>query len=104
MSSNASSTILSQNEEMNVDNFEQYVSIISELRNHYTCELILFRGQPCDKPLIPKLGRKELISEVSNIKLFEKEIFTDFRKRYLAYSQKVYSNNWDLLALGQHYG
>ena len=90
--------------EHNITSFDNFVHTISKLKNHFSTDLILFRGQPCDKPLKPSLGRDDLIKKTQDIGKFEKELFSDFRKRYIAYSQMQYNNDWDLLALGQHHG
>lgn len=63
-------------------------------------QLFLFRGQLIDKPLIPKIGRLG----ISDVKVFENDLFEDFSKRYVAFSEKKYDNALDLLALGQHFG
>ena len=87
-----------------ISNFDEYVERISSLIDTGLEGFILFRGQPCDKPLIPKLGRPDILEHVSELKTFERKLFSDFKKRYVAYNNKVYSNDWDLLALGQHHG
>nr|WP_288836348.1 FRG domain-containing protein [uncultured Flavobacterium sp.] len=81
-------------------NFKDYLEFIADLGDTFTQEVCLFRGQLCDKPLIPKLGRLGLES----IKDFEANVFSDFRKRYIAFSPRSYDTDFDLLALGQHYG
>jgi len=50
------------------------------------------------------LGRPEIRDRIKDLTLFEKALFQDFSKRYHAFSNRSYSNDWDLLALGQHYG
>lgn len=83
-----------------VESFKEYIEFIADLGDTITQNTCLFRGQLCDKPLIPKIGRLGL----SEIAEFEKAIFDDFGKRYLAYSPRSYQNDLDLLALGQHFG
>jgi FRG domain len=90
----------SNTDTIGINSFNDYTETIAALGDAFTQNLCLFRGQLCDKPLIPKLGRLN----IDNIKEFEKNIFADFQKRYLAYSSKTYTNNFDLLALGQHFG
>ena len=88
-----------------IKSFEDFIKRISSLEEYHQDNLLLFRGQPCDKPLLPKLGRDDIAKSISNnFKDFESKIFSDFSKRYLAFHTKVYTNDWDLLALGQHYG
>lgn len=63
-----------------VKSFQDYLNFVSESGDVIQQDLCLFRGQTCDKELIPSLGRLSL----ENIRKFEKNIFEDFRKRYLA--------------------
>jgi hypothetical protein len=74
-----------------------YIEVINRLNKDTIYNFSLFRGQPCDKPLVPKIGRLGLTK-------FENKIFDEFQKRYLAYSSKVYAHDLDLLSLGQHFG
>jgi hypothetical protein len=90
--------------EISIESFNHYTSVVSNLQVEFSNRLILFRGQTCDKPLVPKLARENIKNKVEDIKKFEKELFADFSKRYMAYSQKKFDNDWDLLALAQHYG
>lgn len=94
------STSPTKNGAIEINSFKDYLNLIAELGNSFTQDLCLFRGQLCDKPLIPKLGRLG----VPNIKQLERQLFDDFQKRYLAYSTKSYNSDVDLLALGQHHG
>ena len=73
-----------RHETVQIKSFKEYLNFIGDLGDSFTQELCLFRGQLCDKPLIPKLGRLAL----DNIKEFETRLFSDFQKRYLAYSKK----------------
>ena len=88
-------------ETSSIENFKEYLDFIDKVGDifqNYTC---LYRGQTCDRPLIPKIGRFE---ELSNTADFEKKLIDDFKKRYLSYSSKSFDNDWDILALAQHYG
>lgn len=87
-------------ETLKIDSFQSYLDTVSEYGDIIQQDVCLFRGQTCDKNLIPSLGRLPL----DNIQKFEKNIFEDFRKRYLAYCSKTFNNEFDLLALGQHFG
>jgi hypothetical protein len=61
----------------------------------------LFRGQPEDKPLLPKIGRgtckPELLSQ-------EQRLFSEFKIRSAAYLDAANRDDWDLLAVAQHNG
>lgn len=61
----------------------------------------LFRGQPEDRPLLPKIGRgtckPELLSQ-------EQRLFAEFKKRSAAYLDTANRDDWDFLAIAQHHG
>jgi hypothetical protein len=84
-----------------IKSFNDFTEILNEFGEMFPQSTILFRGQLCDKPLIPKVGR---FDDVTDIAEFESNLFKDFSKRYLAYSSKEYTNEWDRLALAQHFG
>jgi len=62
---------------------------------------LLFRGQPQDWPLLPKLARLELKGEIDSI---ERLIIEEFERTSLPLSEFQPEDNWDLLALAQHHG
>lgn len=62
---------------------------------------LLFRGQPCDKPLLPKLGRIVPKGEIHTI---ERLILSNFDSASLPFREFEPRNDWDLLALAQHHG
>ena len=90
-----------EDEPFEIENFKDYIDLISEIGNIIQHDICLFRGQNCDKPLLPKIGR---LVDITDIDSFEKDLLTDFKKRYLAFSPITYNNDWDILALAQHYG
>lgn len=63
---------------------------------------LIFRGQPRDKPLLPKLARIRLNG--SSIIKLEKIMLADFRRGIVPLTEFKPENNWDLLALAQHHG
>ncbi|MCP4645274.1 MAG: FRG domain-containing protein [bacterium] len=64
-------------------------------------ELVLFRGQRRDEPLIPKLGRLAF-----GVTLLEAEgrMFKEFKRRAVPFIQTQPKTSWDWLALAQHHG
>jgi FRG domain len=84
-----------------IDDFKMYLSAISKYNIQSSNKLCLYRGQPCDRELVPKIGRLGLKNKLAK---FENSIFVDFQKRYQAYTPKVFQNNSDLLSLAQHFG
>jgi hypothetical protein len=59
---------------------------------------LLFRGQPCDKPLLPKLGRISLKGKLPKV---EKLLLSKFDRASLPFREFEPKNNWDL---AQHHG
>ncbi len=62
---------------------------------------LLFRGQPCDKPLLPNLGRCRVNGELLKI---EGLVLEEFDLTSLPFREIEPENGWDLLALAQHHG
>jgi hypothetical protein len=73
-------------------------------------EIVLFRGQNVDKPLLPKYARtvKEYLREdfmkTDEILSVEKERFLEFKRRASWLVDKRPRNDWDWLGLAQHHG
>lgn len=84
----------------------QYVGAIAKikdnqeaLKNHAD---LLFRGQPCDLPLLPKIGRLKVRgSSLGNI---ERLLFEEFKRTYVSFREFDPKDEWDCLALAQHHG
>lgn len=62
---------------------------------------LLFRGQPCDRPLLPKLGR---IKPKGKLPKIERLLLRKFERASLPFREFEPKNDWDLLALAQHHG
>jgi hypothetical protein len=62
---------------------------------------LLFRGQPCDEPLIPRLGRLKLRGKLVNI---ERLMIAEFERTSLPLTEFRPDDDWDLIALAQHHG
>src|SRR5437879_1555658 len=62
---------------------------------------LLFRGQPCDRPLLPKLGRCKVRG---NLQRIEQLLLEEFERTSLPLREFEPEDKWDLLALAQHYG
>jgi hypothetical protein len=61
----------------------------------------LFRGQPVDLPLIPKLARREWEEDVLDAEVF---LLEEFARMSPHFAKSDHSNEWDRLALAQHHG
>ena len=81
-----------------INTVTEYVDYIKE---NCIAEDILFRGQPCDKPLVPKLGRISLRYPALEA---EKKMIGDFRRRAISLLNVEPKSAWDWLAIAQHHG
>jgi len=88
-----------------VNSIQQYVALVDEAKAEEELNGndsdFLFRGQPQDWPLRPKLARLTLKGEVTNI---EKLILDKFRRASLPLAEFKPEDKWDLIALAQHHG
>jgi hypothetical protein len=84
--------------EQTIESFSDFTSYIeSQCRT----EFVLFRGQPGDFPLVPKIARIALAHDFAAA---EREMFQEFKRRAFPFVTRVYDNDWDWLALAQHHG
>lgn len=88
-----------------IDSIQDYVALVDEAKtaeeNNDNESDFLFRGQPQDWSLRPKLARLALKGEVKSI---EKLILDKFRRASLPLSEFKPEDKWDLIALAQHHG
>jgi len=62
---------------------------------------VLFRGQPVDKPLLPKLARLHLKGPTLAV---EQQMMKEFKRRVGPLLSTQPKSNWDWLAIAQHHG
>jgi len=79
-----------------IDGFVRFVA--DEFKSDYT----LFRGQPVDAPLLPRLGRMSLRD--ADVLRTETRMMEAFKKMSRPYQSPPPENEWDWLALAQHHG
>lgn len=65
---------------------------------------LLFRGQPCDWPLRPRLWRVRPRGKGLSTPGLEKLLFTKFNRDSVRFSEFAPKDDWDRLALAQHHG
>ncbi len=93
-------------EEIKVRSFSHFISLIEDdtefdLDNKLV-GVTIYRGQNCDKPLLPKIGRhKKSANELLDI---EDLMFEEFAKRCQPFLGFEPENDWDYLATAQHFG
>ncbi len=83
--------------EYHVKSFSEYLEIILRIPPE---NFTLYRGQPIDKALLPKIARYQ----VDNADQVERDMLEDFQRRSLHLMESQPGNKWDWLALAQHHG
>lgn len=63
-------------------------------------DIVLFRGQDCDEPLLPKIARKNPASDTT---VKERRMLAELRRTGGAFIPAG-EDDWDLLARAQHFG
>ena len=88
-----------------ITSFSEYLDTLSYAENlllkRNSDDYVIYRGQSVDKNLFPKLGRLEY--DVPNRVEVEKNIVSEFRRLSFPHLQNIKLNDWDLLAIAQHY-
>lgn len=85
-------------ETIDTTSFSNLIEIIETKEKN---NLVLFRGQPNDDKLLPKIARKDPKHNTVEI---EKKMIKDLTRRSSEFLQSTMNSDWDWLALGQHYG
>ena len=81
-----------------VKTMTKYVEFI---REHCRPEDVLFRGQPIDRPLVPKIGRISLCDELLHA---ECVMMDEFKRRVPPLLDVEPKPEWDWLAIAQQHG
>ena len=81
-----------------IGSFSEFVDFVQE---HCEEDDILFRGQPLDEPLLPKIGRLRLREQ---FRQSERSMFEEFKRRAIPHLDFTPETDWDWLALAQHHG
>ena len=100
---------MSQNDkpiELHADSLASYLASVDKagkmLLNGNGDSFVIFRGQPIDADLFPKLGRDEY--KVDKREESEKKLIAEFERISCAYLKGEVLSEWDVLALAQHHG
>lgn len=84
-----------------ISNVSEYVEFINEFKKRKKCDL-LFRGQPEESKLLPRIGRELPKGELKNIEVL---VFNEFKRNCHPLVSGIPSDStWDWLALAQHHG
>lgn len=84
-----------------IKSVKEFVSSVSEKDTH---DVILFRGQRSDEPMIPKIARLKFRDDVVPILENEKRILNEFKRLSRPHLVTYPRNDWEWLSLAQHHG
>jgi hypothetical protein len=89
--------------DMKVTTIKSLATYTEYLDKHLDQDDLLFRGQPQDNPLLPRIARICLKRDILSC---ERDMFEDFRRQALPHLQFQFQpqTRWDWLALAQHHG
>ena len=93
--------MIKENRQFIINTLCEYVSFLE--KEYPKKEMLLFRGQPIDKSLLPKFAREGFNLKERSVPMEEK-MFHDFKKRVRPYLKIEPQSEWDWLALAQHHG
>lgn len=75
--------------------------LLNRLEEHANGQLMVFRGQACDWPLLPKIARQQQGITAEQLST-ERSILNSFKQRLMKNSSNWPTNDWDWLTLLQH--
>jgi hypothetical protein len=100
-----------ENEIASLANYMAFVeSAQREIRESNSDDLLIFRGQSVDEPLLPKMARLHMVHRKWDIwqrhTLLETEsrMLFEFKRRARPFLASVPETDWEWLALAQHHG
>lgn len=77
---------------------------IQKLNRHFQLEkgnMVLYRGQNCDSPLLPSIARKNNRSDTTDTEI---KMLLELRRRSSLIVKENLKSNWDWLTYAQHHG
>jgi len=84
---------------LKIETLPKYIYYVE--KNSETGNIILFRGQKEDKPLLPKIARGQIKCDILK---YEERMLSDFKKKSIPFLNIKLDNEWDWLALARHHG
>ena len=93
---------MSSSAKYRVSSIQTFLEEAWHLKSPPNTAIVLYRGQPDDRPLLPKLFRNpDVVSEVA---MSEPEMLARLKETSPHLAPSRPDNDWDWLSLGQHYG
>ena len=83
-----------------ISSFQDYIAAI-ESYNNSKHDIVLFRGQALNFPLLPAIARAD---PAINTTSTEKKMLADLKRRAPLLVQREFKNDWEWLIFAQHYG
>jgi hypothetical protein len=83
------------------ETLESFTDFVQYIEKRCPSDGILFRGQPCDEKLLPRLARFSFRGPILDA---EQRMFDDFKRQAFPYLESRPETDWDWLALAQHHG
>lgn len=84
---------------LNVRSIADFVNVVQE---HCGGINYLFRGHRRGAPLVPRLGRRT--ARADGIEAAERALVADFQREAVPHLEAVPTNDWDWIAVAQHFG
>ena len=82
-------------------NFQTFIGEVAVLNTKVKTDSLLFRGQPCSKPLLPKIARH--LPHINSTEL-ERGMLLELRRQGSRFPEVIGKSDLDLLAIAQHHG
>lgn len=83
-----------------ISGFDEYLIHINTIED-LGKNVVLFRGQSTNRPLLPSIARKDPKTDTT---LLEVEMIEEFKRRSNLLIEKSINTDWEWLILAQHYG
>lgn len=76
-------------------------ALIDEVESLSPKALLLFRGQDCNDPLLPKIARPRPTRDTTEL---ERTMLKELKRRTARHSDLLGKDDWDALVVAQHFG
>lgn len=83
------------------ETLETFTDFVEYIERQCSATGILYRGQPTDEKLLPRLARLDFLEPTLDV---EKKMLAEFKRRSLPHLDAKPETDWDWLALAQHHG